>query len=140
MRESGLQQCLVEAAQVAHAVDEAETALRVEVEQAVACGQAQIEQGHAMPRAAAQCFCRCLRRLGQLVVEHERQAGRERGHADARSSAQQRDGVSARADRQAAAAVEQLAQRVDRIRGRCAHVDEIVHAGTQCGQHRRRLS
>jgi hypothetical protein len=78
-------------------------------------------------------------RLRQLVVEHQGQAAREGGHADARPCAEQCERASAGAALHAVVAIEQFAQRADRICWRRTHVDEIVHAGTQRGQHGSRL-
>ncbi|MNR00848.1 hypothetical protein D3C85_1166360 [compost metagenome] len=134
MSQRGLQQCLVEAAQVANAIDKAEAALGVEIEQAVSGRQAQIEQCNPLARVARPCL---LGSLGQLVVQQQRQAGGERRHADARAGAKQCERVSACAVLwPTATAIEQLAQRGDRVRRRGAHVDEIVHAGAKRSKHR----
>ena len=132
MRERRVQQGLVEPAQVAHAVDEAEAALGVEVEQAVACRQPQVEQRDAVPGAAAR---RTRGGLRELVVQREGQAGCQRGHAESGARAQQGQRAAARAALQSAAAVEQRAQRRDRVGGRRGHVDEVVHPRAQSGKH-----
>ena len=146
----GIDERAVDAAQVAHGLDEVELAARVEEQRAVARGQPEVDE-RGLPvtrrgrpaRGAARRGSAVRRRAGRTrraaPVQPHRQVRRERAHAHPGARAEQRDQLAVTVRRLAARVFEQRARDAQRVVRRAGHVDEIVHAGPQRGERAFRL-
>jgi hypothetical protein len=125
-RERRIDEGAVEAAQIAHRLDEMNLAARVQEQRAVARGQPEIDERGLPPLAR------------RTLLQQHRQVRGQRAHPHARARAEQ-DRDLAVPDRRLAEMVEQTARDAQRILPRRAEVDEVAHPGAQRGQRALRL-
>ncbi|ABA50838.1 hypothetical protein BURPS1710b_1942 [Burkholderia pseudomallei 1710b] len=126
-RERRVHEGPVEAAQVAHRLDEIEFAARVQEQRAVARRQPEIDER----RLAAE--------RGRALLHQHRQVRGERARAHSGARAEQRD-QPAVAARLIADVIEQPARDPERVLGGRGEIDEVAHARAQRGERAFRLA